>query len=122
MKRENVLCMMAGIVLGVCAMLLFFRSNSQPFTNKQGSAQPQTTREKLSSSTSTAEEKPLPRSATYDPVRELQAARSKQVAERERRERLLELYLDDYFDPVRYLKSGDAEYREKVQKHFHIAS
>ena len=35
---------------------------------------------------------------------------------------MLELYPDDYFDPTRYLKSGDAEYREKVQKHFHIAS
>ncbi len=60
-------------------------------------------------------------SATYDPVRELQAARSRQLAEGERRERLLELYPDDYFDPMRYLQSGGAEYREKVQKHFHIA-
>ena len=52
----------------------------------------------------------------------MQAARSRQLAERERRERLLELHPDDYLDPPRYLKSGDAEYREKVRKHFHIAS
>lgn len=35
---------------------------------------------------------------------------------------MLELHPDDYLDPPRYLRSGDAEYREKVQKHFHIAS
>ncbi len=55
-------------------------------------------------------------------MRELQAARSRQLAERERRGRLLELHPADCFDPTRYLKSGDAEYREKVQKHFHLAS
>ena len=35
---------------------------------------------------------------------------------------LLELYPDDYFDPTGYLQSGDAEYRDKVQKHFPIVS
>lgn len=122
MKQENVLSMMAGVVLGVCAMLLFFRNNSQPSTNQPDSVQTQTTGEKPIPSTSTEETKPLPESTIYDPVRELQAARSRQLAERERRERLLELYPDDYFDPMRYHQSGDAEYRDKVQKHFHIAS
>ena len=122
MKRENVLSMAAGVVLGVCVMLLFFRNNSQPSTAESDSAQTRTTREKLSSSTSMAEEKPLPQSTIYDQVRELQATRSQQVAEREWRERLLELYPDDYFDPMRYLQSEDAEYQDKVQKHFHIVS
>ena len=102
MKRENVLSMAAGVVLGVCAMLLFFRNNSQLSTNQPNSAQTQTTGEKPIPSTSTEETKPLPESTIYDPVRGLQAARSRQVAERERRERLLELYPDDYLDPMRY--------------------
>ena len=58
MKRENVLSMMAGVVLGVCAMLLFSRNNSQPSTNKLDSAQTQTILGKPA--TSTAESKPFP--------------------------------------------------------------
>ena len=54
-------------------------------------------------------------------MRELQEARSRQLAERERRKRLLELYPNNYFDTMRYLKSEDAEYQDKAQKHFHIA-
>lgn len=54
-------------------------------------------------------------------MRELRAARFRQLAGRERREQLLELYSADYFDLMRYLKSGDAEYRDKAQKRFDIA-
>ena len=33
----------------------------------------------------------------------------------------MELYPDDYFDPTRYLKSGDAEDQDKERRHFPIA-
>lgn len=52
----------------------------------------------------------------------MQAAQSRQQAELERRGRLLELHPDDYLEPTRYLKSGGAAYRDKDQRHFHIAS
>lgn len=62
MKRENVLSIMADVVLGVCAMSLFSRNNSQSFVNKLGSAQTQTNLEKPIPSTSRAAEKSLPQS------------------------------------------------------------
>ncbi len=55
-------------------------------------------------------------------LREVMAAREAPFLDRERRTQRLEESLDDYFDPKRYLQSDDWEYRDKVNRHFHIAS
>lgn len=55
-------------------------------------------------------------------LREIMAAREAPFLDRERRAQLLAESPDDYFDPKRYLQSNDWEYRDKVNRHFHIAS
>lgn len=55
-------------------------------------------------------------------LREIMAAREAPFLDRERRAQLLAESPNDYFDPKRYLQSNDWEYRDKVNRHFHIAS
>ena len=55
-------------------------------------------------------------------LREIMAAREAPFLDRERRAQRLAESPDNYFDPKRYLQSNDWEYRDKVNRHFHIAS
>ena len=55
-------------------------------------------------------------------LREIMAAREAPFLDREQRAQRLAESPDDYFDPKRYLQSNDWEYRDKVNRHFHIAS
>lgn len=55
-------------------------------------------------------------------LREIMAVREAPFLDREQRAQLLAESPDDYFDPKRYLQSNDWEYRDKVNRHFHIAS
>ena len=50
------------------------------------------------------------------------AAREAPFLDRERRSQRLAESSDDYFDPKLYLQSNDWEYRDKVNRHFHITS
>ena len=55
-------------------------------------------------------------------LQEIMAAREETFLDRERRAKRLAESPDDYFDPKRYLQSNNWEYRDKVNRHFHIAS
>ena len=55
-------------------------------------------------------------------LREIMAARESPFLDRERRAERLTESPDDYFNPKRCLQSNDWEYRDKVNRHFHIAS
>ena len=55
-------------------------------------------------------------------LQEIMAAREAPFLDRERRAQLLAESPDNYFNPKRYLQSNDWGYRDKVNRHFHIAS
>ncbi len=119
MKRENVLFMAAGAGLAVCVMLLSPRSDPQPPAAE--SAPAETTLSQTSPSPA-AEVKPLPPSPIFARLKEIQDARTRQLADRGERARRLAEASDNYFDPTRFLNSGDAVYRDKVRRHLQIAS
>ena len=117
MERKDFLQMILCVVLLVGFVFQSFREKSKPPKSEEPLAiQEEKEEKKAVVSESVSSRLNIPT------LREIMAAQESPFLDRERRAQRLAESPDDYFDPKRYLQSNDWEYRNKVNRHFHIAS
>ncbi len=107
MNRKDILFVVSGVLLGILAMLVFFQSQPPAAEEKI---------EKVATSTKAATEttpetrKRSSANPHFPSIRQINETRAE-------RERLLEEYSSQYYDPERVHDRSDLEYRKKVFKH-----
>ena len=112
MNRKDVLFATSGVLLGVLAMLVFFQSQPPAAEEKTEKVAPST---KVATETTTKTQTRKRSSANphFPSIRQINETRAE-------RERLLEEYSSQYYDPERVHDRSDSEYRKKVFKHHRI--
>ena len=112
MNRKDILFVVSGVLLGVLAMLVFFQSQPPAAEEKTEKVAPST---KVATET-TPKTQTRKRSSVnphFPSIRQINETRAE-------RERLLEEYSSQYYDPERVHDRNDLEYRKKVFKHYRI--
>ena len=110
MNRKDVLFAAGGVLLGILAMLIFFQS--QPPVSEEKTAIEAPSRKVVTGTATKAQERNSANSH-FPSIRQINETRAE-------RERLLEEYSSQYYDPERVHDRSDSEYRKKVFKHHHI--
>ena len=110
MNRKDVLFATGGVLLGILAMLVFFQS--QPPVSEEKTAIEAPSRKVVTETAPKAQERSSV-NPHFPSIRQINETRAE-------RERLLEEYSSQYYDPERVHDRSDSEYRKKVFKHHRI--
>lgn len=110
MNRKDVLFATGGVLLGILAMLVFFQSQPPDSEEKIEKVEPST---KAATRTTPGARKGSSANPHFPSIRQINETRAE-------RERLLEEYSSQYYDPERVHDRSDAEYRKKVFRHHRI--
>lgn len=106
MKWREFLFMMGGVLLGVLAMVIFFRQwNSKMADDGQEVTEAEATTANDALEPKTADDRQI-----NEPIYETRIATVPRA----------ELIIDEYFDPERLINQNDAEYRKRLLKHRRI--
>ena len=113
MNRKDVLFAASGVLLGILAMLVFFqwRDSQPPAAEEKTAIEPPST--KVATETTPEVRKRSSANPHFPSIRQINETRAE-------RERLLEEYSSQYYDPERVHDRSDSEYRKKVFKHHRI--
>lgn len=110
MNRKDVLFATCGVSLGILAMLVFFQSQPPASEDKTAIEPPST---KVVTGTAPEDQERSSANPHFPSIRQINETRAE-------RERLLEEYSNQYYDPERVHDRSDLKYRKKVFKHHRI--
>ena len=110
MNRKDFLFAAGGVLLGILAVLVFFqRRDFQPPVSEE-KTEKVVTSTKVATETTPETRKRSSANPHFPSIRQINETRTE-------RERLLEEYSSQYYDPERVYDRSDWEYRKKVFKH-----
>ena len=113
MNRKDVLFATGGVLLGILAVLAFFQRRDSQLPPAEEKTEKVATSTKVATGTAPEARKRSSANPHFPSIRQINETRAE-------RERLLEEYSNQYYDPERVYDRSDSEYRKKVFKHHRI--